>query len=244
VQQKAFTKLLGLRYRICYRKGQENKAADALSRCSHPDTLAMHTIIECQPVWLDEIRASYSTNSHALTWIQKLQVTPDNKGCFSLKDGLLYFRQRLWLGGGSQDLQLKILQAFHVSVTGGHSGFPATYARIRKLFAWPKMKQRTREFVQACTICQQAKSERVCYPTLLEPLPVPTAARQMVTMDFVEGLPTSGNANSVMVVVDKFTRYAHFIPLHHPFTAAKVAVAYLNKRVQTPQHAPGDDLGP
>jgi hypothetical protein len=66
----------------------------------------------------------------------------------------------------------------------------------------------------------------------------------MVTMDFVEGLPTSGNANSVMVVVDKYTRYAHFIPLHHPFTAAKVAVAYLNKRVQTPQHAPGDDLGP
>jgi hypothetical protein len=137
-QQKAFTKLLGLRYRICYRKGKENKDADALSRRSHRDTLAVHTIIECQPVWLDEIRASYSTNSHALTWIQKLQVTPDIKGRFSLKDGLFYFRQRLWLGGGSQDLQLKILQAFHVSVTGGHSGFPATYARIRSCSLGPR----------------------------------------------------------------------------------------------------------
>jgi hypothetical protein len=46
-------------------------------------------------------------------------------------------------------------------------------------------------------------------------------------MDFIEGLPTSGTANSIMVVVDKYTRYAHFIPLHHPFTAAKVAAAYM-----------------
>jgi hypothetical protein len=130
--------------------------------------------------------------------------------------------------GRPQDLQLKILQTFHASVTGGHSGFPATYAKLRKLFAWPKMKRQTREFVQACTICQQAKPERVRYPGLMEPLLVPTAAWQMVTMDFVEGLPTSGNANSVMVVIDKFTHYAHFIPLHHPFTTAKVAVPYLN----------------
>lgn len=50
----------------------------------------------------------------------------------------------------------------------------------------------------------------------------------MVTMDFVEGLPVSGNANCIMVVVDKFTRYAHFIPLRHPFTAAKVASAYID----------------
>lgn len=77
-------------------------------------------------------------------------------------------------------------------------------------------------------ICQQSKPERVKYPGLLEPLPTPDAAWQMVTMDFVEGLPTSGSANSIMVVVDKFTRFAHFIPLHHPFTAAKVAAAYLN----------------
>jgi hypothetical protein len=102
--------------------------------------LAVHTIIECQPAWLDELRNSYATNKHALQWIQKLQLAPDAKGRFSVKDGLLYFRQHLWLGG-SQDLQLKILQAFHASVTGGHSGFPATYAKLRRLFAWPKMKR-------------------------------------------------------------------------------------------------------
>jgi hypothetical protein len=90
------------------------------------------------------------------------------------------------------------------------------------------MKAQTKDFVQSCATCQQAKTDRSKYPGLLEPLPTPDAAWQMVTMDFVEGLPLSGSANSIVVVVDKFTRYAHFIPLQHPFTAAKVASAYLN----------------
>jgi hypothetical protein len=89
-KQKAFTKLLGLRYRICYRKGQENRAADTLSHRQHTETLAVHTIIKCQPAWLDELCNSYATNKHALQWIQKLQLAPDAKGHFSVKDGLLY----------------------------------------------------------------------------------------------------------------------------------------------------------
>ena len=47
-------------------------------------------------------------------------------------------------------------------------------------------------------------------------------------MDFIEGLPTSGSANAIMVVVDKFTRYAHFIPLCHPFTVATAVASYIN----------------
>jgi hypothetical protein len=47
-------------------------------------------------------------------------------------------------------------------------------------------------------------------------------------MDFIEWLPTSVHANCIMVVVDKFSKFAHFIPLHHPFTAPKVAQAFLD----------------
>ena len=135
----------------------------------------MHTVTECQPAWLDDIRASYNDNSHATKWIHKLHQAPDPKQRFSWRNNLLYFRDHIWLGG-SEKIQTQILTAFHASVTGGHSGFPATYARIRRLFAWPKMKNQTKAFVQSCMTCQQAKPECVKYPGLLEPLPTPEAA--------------------------------------------------------------------
>lgn len=51
---------------------------------------------------------------------------------------------------------------------------------------------------------------------------------QIVTMDFLEGLPRSGRFNCILVVVDKLSRYAHFIGLQHPYTAVKVAAAYMD----------------
>ena len=48
-------------------------------------------------------------------------------------------------------------------------------------------------------------------------------------MDFIEGLPRSGKMNCIMVIVDKFTIYSHFLPLSHPFTAAVVAKVFFSE---------------
>jgi hypothetical protein len=49
-----------------------------------------------------------------------------------------------------------------------------------------------------------------------------------VSLDFIEGLPRSGHANCILVVIDKFSKYGHFLPLLHPFTTAKVAKVFLD----------------
>lgn len=90
------------------------------------------------------------------------------------------------------------------------------------------MKNTVQEFGKQCQVCQQAKIERIKTPGLLQPLPIPEQAWEIISLDFIEGLPPSDNFNSILMVIDKFTKYGHFIPLKHPFTALQVAQVFLN----------------
>ena len=128
---------------------------------------------------------------------------------------LLRFKGRMWVGNNSQ-VQQQILTTLHAGAIGGHSGVNATLQRIRQLFAWPQMKAYVQQFIDNCSICKQAKPERVKYPGLLKPLVVPDLAWQVVSLDFVEGLPRSSGYTTILVVVDKLTKYAHFLPLSTP----------------------------
>jgi hypothetical protein len=76
------------------------------------------------------------------------------------------------------------------------------------------------------------KSERIHPPGLLQPLPIPSGAWQDLTMDFIEGLPKSEGYDTILVVVDRFSKYAHFLPLKHPFSAAIVAQVFLDNVVK------------
>jgi len=82
--------------------------------------------------------------------------------------------------------------------------------------------------LQSCSTCLQAKPERARYSGLLQPIHVPSASLEIITMDFIAGMPQSGSANTILVVVDKFSKFAHFIPLRHPFTTATVAKVFLD----------------
>lgn len=124
-------------------------------------------------------------------------------------------------------LQDKLIDELHASPIGGHSGFPVTYRRAKTMFAWAGMKKMIKNKLQHCQICLQAKPDRSKYPGLLQPLPVPEGAWQTLSLDFIEGLPRSRHYNCILVVVDKFSKYSHFIPLTHPFTANGVAAEFM-----------------
>jgi hypothetical protein len=47
-----------------------------------------------------------------------------------------------------------------------------------------------------------------------------------VTMDFIEALPKASDKSVILTMVDRFLKYAHFIPLGHPYTMTMVARAF------------------
>ncbi|GJR70322.1 putative nucleotidyltransferase, ribonuclease H [Tanacetum coccineum] len=94
------------------------------------------------------------------------------------------------------------------------------------------MKQEVRLFVQQCLICQQQKYQTLSPAGLLQPLPVPTRIWEDISMDFIVGLPPSGRFDTILVVVDRLRKYAHFICLSHLFTAKVVASAFCKEIVR------------
>lgn len=144
-QQKALTKLLGLNYKIIYKKGTGNRVADALSRAFHQDKSELASISVSQPLWLEAIQKAYLEDETASTLLSELAISM-TVGHFKLKDGLILYKGRIWIGR-SPHLHKKIFSALHASAIGGHSGYEATFYRIQKMFAWPKMKQTVKDLV-------------------------------------------------------------------------------------------------
>jgi hypothetical protein len=134
--------------------------------------------------------------------------------------------------GSSTDLRQKIFLSIHASASGGHSGIRVTYQKLKHIFYWPKMKQFITEQIVACPTCQISKTEKVPYPGLLDPLPIPTSKWSAISMDFIEGLPKSKGHDVILVVVDRLTKYAHFLPLAHPYTVHKVATLFIDNIIK------------
>lgn len=169
----------------------------------------------------------YNSDPEAVTLLSQLAVQPDARPPFSLVQGVIRYKGRIWLGANKKPVQSQILLALHASPIGCHSGAPVTYSWIKRLFFWPGMKVDVWTFVQSCEVCLQAKPDRAHSPGLLLPLPVTSASFEVITMDFIEGLPQSSSFNDIWVVVDKFSMFSHFVPSKHLFMAASVARLFM-----------------
>jgi hypothetical protein len=72
--------------------------------------------------------------------------------------------------------------------------------KIQQVFYWPHLKQSIAKWVSECPTCQISKTEKVKYPGLLQPLPIPSQKWKDINMDFIEGLPKSQGKYVILVV--------------------------------------------
>lgn len=91
------------------------------------------------------------------------------------------------------------------------------------------MRKDVKRFVAACDQCQRQNYEALKPPGLLQSLPIPEAIWVDISMDFIEGLPPSQGKNAILVVVDRLSKYGHFIAISHPYTATGIADIFLKE---------------
>jgi hypothetical protein len=135
---------------------------------------------------------------------------PSEKTVLRIEDELLYQGNLLWVPEG---LTQKVMESEHDTKITGHMGQDKTIELIKRNFWWPKMNERIIDFVRSCPNCQSDKAARHRPYGLISPLELPHAPWQSIAMDFITELPVSEECDQLWVIVDRFTKMAHFVAL-------------------------------
>jgi transposase InsO family protein len=141
-----------------------------------------------------------------------------------LADSLLLHGKRIFVTD-TANLRTRALDLVHAV---GHEGVQKTLQCLRAELYIPHDKRLVQDHVRTCATCQRNKTQTLQPAGLLQPLEVPSQVWADISMDFIEGLPKVHGRSVILTVVDRFSKYAHFIPLSHPYTAAFVARAFFD----------------
>jgi transposase InsO family protein len=219
-------KLLGFDFALEYKAGCTNTVADALSRRDTEDTAVM-ALSAPRFDFIERLRQA-NLQEPALVALCDEISNNQQPAAWAVIDGLVTFQGRLYIPPGAPLLH-EIVAAIH---DDGHEGVQRTIHRLRRDIHSPNLRTVVQDFVRACATCQRNKSEHLHPAGLLLPLPVPTAVWSDIGMDFIEALPRVGGKSVILTVVDRLSKYCHFIALAHPYTAETVAQVFFSEIVR------------
>lgn len=141
-------------------------------------------------------------------------------------DGLLRCQGRTYVPAA---LRQELLLRYHNAATAGHGGIKKTRERLTRHYYWNDIRTDVEKHVNECAICGRTKPRNHRPYGELAALPIPERPWQTITVDFVTGLPTSIDprtnkpCNAVLVIVDKFTKYALYVATTKQLTASAFA---------------------
>jgi len=129
---------------------------------------------------------------------------------FTIKNELLCWKNRVYVPEG---LRQRKIQSEHDSKVAGHFGRERTVELLSRNFYWTNMERDVRKYCSECDNCQRTKAPRHAKHGLLHTLELACKPWTYISTDFITDLPESEGVTIISVVVDHFTKMAHFIPI-------------------------------
>ncbi len=114
-------------------------------------------------------------------------------------DGRIYVLRKASLRG-------EIISRSHDHITAGHPGIEKTKELVLRKFWWPKMKKDVEAYVKGCETCQRTKSSTQAKAAPLHPNAIPEGPWMHISIDMVTGLPDSHGHDTILMIVDRFSK--------------------------------------
>jgi len=125
-----------------------------------------------------------------------------------------------------------VMKEAHDTPLSIHPGSTKMYQDIRRRYWWSNVKQYIARYVEECDVCHRVKAEHQRPAGTLQPLTIPEWKWDKIEMDFVTGFPCLQKGHdAIFVVIDRFSKVAHFLPVKETICASQLADLYFSRIV-------------
>ena len=149
------------------------------------------------------------------------------KGICKEQDGFLYDSSSRMYVPDDDSLRMKVIASHHDSPVAGHPGYQKTQELIEHHYYWPDLSTDIKSYVSRCDRCTRFKGSNTKPAGTAVPLQPSTMPWVDVSTDFITDLPLSHGYDSILTVVDRFSKETEFIPCNKTDTALDTAKLYL-----------------
>ncbi|QRW23208.1 Retrotransposable element Tf2 protein [Rhizoctonia solani] len=237
--------LAGYNFQIVYRPGKQSGKPDALSRrADHANIPPTAQTMLPDPVFANvalvtpekelqrQIENSLDQDESLEEILQFLQneskAPPSIKKAFKdykMEAGLLFYQGRIVVPDVGT-LRTDLLCIFHDSPLAGHPGRQQTLELVSRDYYWPGIRADTYWHVDSCETCQQIRKPK--YASIPpQPLELPSRPWQHISYNMIVDLPKDGAYNSILVIVDSFTKYVILVECSKKLKAPELADLFL-----------------
>ena len=141
---------------------------------------------------------------------------------WKVERGLVTWKERVYVPI-DMTLQGSIIEIHHL---WGHPGIHKTTELITRNYWWLGLQKDVQKYIQSCRTCQTIKPDQQAKSAPLHPNEIPERPWQTISMDMMGPLPESKGFNTILVVVDCFTKKSFFLPTHSMVTSKGIATLY------------------